>query len=176
VNAPFEHFFNLSSLSSAGQDVRMAANPEERARIALWAEVQSLERFEAQIALRKLAQNRFSYEATLNADVVQSCVVSLAPVAAHVEKTIARELHLVSHMARDLAPHGDAPVTDIEAEDAPEEIESTRYDLAAPLLEEFLLALDPYPRAPGVVFESPAAGGVPEENPFAVLKALKSKD
>ena len=53
---------------------------------------------------------------------------------------------------------------------------AARYDLAAPLLEEFLLALDPYPRAPGVVFESPETGEVPPPNPFAVLKALKGKD
>jgi hypothetical protein len=175
VNAPFEHYFDLGSLSAAGHDVRLVANPDDLRRIARWADVQAMDRFEAQVSLRKLAPNRFSYEAALKADVVQSCVVSLAAVPAHIEKTFARELHLVSQLPRDLAAHGDLTVVDT-AEDGLEDIESSRYDLAAPLLEELVLALEPYPRAPGVVFESPAAGDVPPESPFAVLKALKSKD
>lgn len=176
MNVPFEHYFDLSKLSTAGQDLHVSAKPEECARIAQWADLQSLERFEAKVSLGKLSQNRFSYEAALSADVVQSCVVSLAPVPARVEIMVARELHLVSHVVHDLAAHGDAPVADMEGEDGPEDIESPRYDLAAPLLEEFLLALESYPRAPGVVFESPGAGDTPPENPFAVLKVLKRKD
>ncbi len=43
-------------------------------------------------------------------------------------------------------------------EDAPEEIDSLHYDLAAPLVEEFVLAIDPYPRAPGVAFRGPGRG------------------
>ena len=43
-------------------------------------------------------------------------------------------------------------------DDVPEEIDSTRYDLVAPLLEEFSLAIDPYPRAPGVAFDVPQDG------------------
>ena len=60
-------------------------------------------------------------------------------------------------------------------EDVPEEIESLHYDLAGPLLEEFVLALDPYPRAPGGGISAPpkAADDRPE-SPFAVLKGLKS--
>ncbi len=57
----------------------------------------------------------------------------------------------------------------------PEEIDSTRFDLAAPLLEEFSLAIDPYPRAPGVAFDAPATTEDPPENPFAVLGKLKEK-
>jgi hypothetical protein len=42
-------------------------------------------------------------------------------------------------------------------------------------MEEFLLALDPYPRRPGVAFDPAAAGDPPPESPFAVLKSLKSR-
>jgi uncharacterized metal-binding protein YceD (DUF177 family) len=176
VNAPLEQFFDLGTLSAAEQDVRVAAKPDDLARIAQWADIPSVERFEAEIALRRLSQNRFSYEAKLNATAVQSCVVSLAPVPAQIERTFARELHLVSRLPRDVAAHGDHPVLNADEEEGPEDIESTRYDLVAPLLEEFALALDPYPRAPGVVFESPDAGEPPPESPFAVLKSLKAKD
>ena len=60
-------------------------------------------------------------------------------------------------------------------EDAPEAIESLHYDLAAPALEEYSLALDPYPRAPGAEFSSPDGTSDARDNPFAVLKALKKR-
>jgi hypothetical protein len=48
-------------------------------------------------------------------------------------------------------------------------------DLGAIATEFLMLGIDPYPRAPGAVFEPPAAddrGG----GPFAALAALKRKD
>jgi len=64
----------------------------------------------------------------------------------------------------------DLPLED----DVPEEISSLHYDLAAPLVEELVLAIDPYPRAPGVEFAPPEDGEQAPESPFAVLKGLKS--
>jgi hypothetical protein len=58
-------------------------------------------------------------------------------------------------------------------EEGPEEIESLHYDLAAPLLEEFVLSLEPYPRRPGVEFAPQTDGQERAESPFAVLKGLK---
>ncbi len=135
MNPPFEHYFDLSALSSAGQDVRVVAKRDDLERIAQWADVQSIGRFEALISLRKLSQSRFSYGAILKVDAVQSCVVSSMPVSgAHRKDFLDRELHLVSHVPRGLAPHGEYPVSQTE-EEPPEDIESARYDLAAPLLE-----------------------------------------
>ena len=55
----------------------------------------------------------------------------------------------------------------------PETIVSLDYDLAAPLLEEFALAIDPYPRKAGAAFAVPAEPDDAPESPFAVLKTLK---
>jgi len=60
-------------------------------------------------------------------------------------------------------------------EEGPELLESPVLDLAAPLLEEVSLALDPYPKAPGAVFEAPADEAGPEDSPFAVLQKLKPR-
>ena len=64
-------------------------------------------------------------------------------------------------------------VLDLGEEEGPEEIESLHVDLAAPLLEEFTLALAPYPRRPGVEFTPPTEPSDGSESPFAALKALK---
>ena len=52
---------------------------------------------------------------------------------------------------------------------------SPHVDLAAPLLEELTLALDPYPRAPGVAFAALKDEAAPTANPFAVLAKLKAR-
>jgi hypothetical protein len=90
-------------------------------------------------------------------------------VRSTLEIPIHRELHL-TQMAR--------PLKNIELGEAagddevPDEIDNLHYDLAEPLLEEFALALDPYPRAPGVEFAAPAEDDQKPESPFAVLKNL----
>jgi len=60
-----------------------------------------------------------------------------------------------------------------EVEDGPEEISSLHLDLAVPVLEEFALSLDPYPRRPGVEFTPKTEDSGPPDSPFAVLKTLK---
>ena len=59
-------------------------------------------------------------------------------------------------------------------DEAPEDITSLHYDLAGPLLEEFVLEIEPYPRAEGVAYVPPDDPGDKPENPFAALKGLKS--
>jgi hypothetical protein len=81
-------------------------------------------------------------------------------------------LHLIPNVHR-FADKGGAVTLDAADDDAPEEIERSRYDVAGPLLEEFVLAIDPYPRSPGVAFELPETESIKPESPFAVLSRLK---
>ena len=138
------------------------------ARLARWAGVDAVRGFGAQVELRRLSRTQFSFEAELEADIVQSCVVTLDPVATHIVKQITRELHF---SPRPRAEGGELTLSAGD-EDVPEEIASLDYDLAGPLLEEFALAIDPYPRKQGVSFETPADEAEPSQSPFAVLKRL----
>ena len=174
---PFQDNFYLGDLNRGGVELRLAAKAEELTRIAHWADVAAVEKFEAAIRLRKHSANSFSLDAELTANVVQECVVTLAPVKSHIERHVHRELHLTAPMRH----RGDSTIALSEnagEDDVPEEIDSLEYDLAAPLLEEFALAIDPYPRAPGVEFAAPPEpSGEPQkpESPFAVLKSLKNR-
>lgn len=171
---PLERLYNLSHLSDAGYETTITASPEDRAKIASWADVESVERFEARVALKRLSNTRFLYHAELGAELTQACVVTLEPVLSKISLDFTRTLQLVQK-ARNAFDLG-GPLSPAEGDDdVPEEIESTRYDLAAPLLEEFSLAIDPYPHAPGVAFEAPAAPPEPRDSPFAPLKALKGE-
>lgn len=175
MNAPpVERFYDLSALSEAGYDVTIAAKGDELERVARWEDVPEVTRFEGRITLRRLSQSRFSYEALLEADIVQECVVTLVPVESHIARSFTRILHLMPKFHRH-ADLGGAVTLAAADDDAPEEIESPRYDLAGPLLEEFSLAIDPYPRAPGVEFKAPDDGQEPPESPFTVLQQLKPR-
>lgn len=166
--APIRHFFSLGDLSQAGSRIDVCANGDELARLAQWADVDAVRAFGAQIELRHLSRTQFAFEAEFTADVVQSCVVTLEPVAAHIAKHIVRELHFTP---RRRAESGELTLAAGD-EDVPEEIENLDYDLAAPLLEEFVLAIDPYPRKEGAAFEPPAQPVEPPKSPFVVLKRL----
>ena len=166
---PFSHVFNLNRLGQAGDEVEITLGDAERQALARFADVVRVESFAAQIDLKKPAPNRFRLDFSLEADVVQACVVTLGDVPAHITLNFVRELHFSPALRRVGEGAVDIPLED----DSPEEIDSLHYDLAAPLTEEFVLALDPYPRAPGVEFQPPEEEGA-AESPFAVLKGLKS--
>jgi len=171
---PFEYEYDLAGLGRNGAELALVADPDARTRIAKWAEIATVESFGATVQLRKQSANRFSLDADLTADVVQECVVTLEPVKSRIEKRVHRELHL-AHRTRHQPDEVIPLVAGAGDDEVPEEIESLQYDLAGPLLEELVLALDPYPRAPGVEFAAPATTEPARENPFAVLKSLKNR-
>ena len=171
-DAPLSHSYNLNRIGQAGDTVAIVTDEAQRAALAQFAGVPHVDAFSGQVELRKLSPNRFQLDFILQADIRQSCVVTLVDVPAHIERRFFRELHFnpALHRSPGLPGAEDVPLED----DMPEEIDSLHYDLAAPLVEEFVLAIEPYPRAPGVEFEPPADADQPPESPFAVLKGLKS--
>jgi hypothetical protein len=170
--SPIEHVHDLSRLSDAGDEVVVSAHTEQMPRLAQWLEVESVQKFEGTITLTKLAAHRYRYDAVLICDLTQPSVVSLDPVKTRIRESFSRELHVAPRVRRPLPQEPEPVIADGE-DDVPEELDSPQYDLAAPLLEELSLALNPYPRAPGEDFTVPEELGERPESPFAILKKLK---
>ena len=173
---PFSHPYNLARLGNAGDSVRFAADSAQRQAIATWSGILSLELFEVAVDITKLAPNRFGLAFRLRAEVTQACVVTLEPVSSPMDKGFSRELVFVGATHRRQAPEP-VPDTEIvlegELDEGPEEIDSLHIDLGAPVLEEFVLSLEPYPRRPGVEFAPQSPASDPRQSPFAALKDLK---
>jgi hypothetical protein len=167
---PFQRLYDLSDLGRAGAEIEIALTDKERAHLTQWLNVQAVEGFSAKVALRRHSPSRYSYAGSFEARIVQNCVVTLEPVRSLIQRETVRELYLSSAVRRSLPKDAVAPAVDDELT---EEIETLDYDLAAPLLEELSLAIDPYPRAPGVEFEPPKDEKGEDEGPFAALKSLK---
>jgi len=168
---PYTYPFEFAGLSERGAELTLSPDGDERARIAAWLGALEVPRLAATVRLARLDDGVYQYEAEFIADVVQACVVTLEPVPAHHTGTTTRRYRVIAKASRraprdvEIDPGGD--------EDAPEALSSSVLDLAAPVLEELSLILDPYPRAQGVAFEPPKDEPRSADNPFAVLAKLK---
>ena len=171
ITPPVQHMFDLGDLSQAGSIVTVQAAPADLPQLAAWAGVEAVRSFKGIVSLRRISHTHFAFEADLEAEVVQNCVVTLEHVTSQIARHLERELQLVPHAPVD---KGELTLTAGD-DDVPEAITNRNYDLAAPLLEEFALAIDPYPRKGGVAFAQPAEPEEACENPFAVLKSLKER-
>jgi hypothetical protein len=81
----------------------------------------------------------------------------------------------ISGVEPKLKPHVEV-VVDPSAPDPPEVLTGPTLDVGAVVEEAFVLAIDPYPRAPGAALPREAvdpAGG--PESPFAALATLKTR-
>ncbi|MGH6887857.1 MAG: hypothetical protein ACREHF_01420 [Rhizomicrobium sp.] len=171
---PIERLRDLADVPEAGFETDIVASPDERRQLAEWAGVDEVSRLAGHVRVHAQSRTRFLLETDFDADIVQRCVVTLAPVRSHIERHFARTLHLSPRLPRFADKGGQVAPASTE-EDAPDEIESTRYDLAGPLREEFALAVDPYPRAPGVEFTPPDDADRPE-SPFTILGKLRRSE
>jgi hypothetical protein len=110
----------------------------------------------------------------VTADIVQNCVVSLEPV----EQAIDEPVSVRFAPERDeVVGRGGEIEVDLDADDPPEPLLGSSIDLGALAEEYFVLAIDPYPHAPGAEIPAESAGGryAEPESPFAALAALRGK-
>lgn len=180
-DTPFTAPFDLGTVRDRAVEVSLEPRPAERAGIAHWLGIEELVSLKAVIRLSRSGADEYAYRGHFEADVVQACVITLAPVPSHLSGEIHRKFKVLprpSARRRKSAiepPPAIPAIIDLSAadEDSPELLDQPVLDLAAPVLEELSLGLDPYPKAPGAAFEVPPEPLAPAENPFAVLETLK---
>lgn len=173
--APYSHPLRVASLATRKPTrFKLIPNAAERAALAATLDLLDLPKVAFIGELRPTGSRDFILEADLQADVVQPCSITLAPVPASVSEKVNRR-----YMANWIAPEGDEieMPEDDSVEALPEVI-----DLGDVLTEALALSLPLYPRAPGAelgeaVFAEPGVEPLKDEalKPFAGLAALKAK-
>lgn len=159
----------------AGQ-VDVTASEAERRRLAAAYDLVDVAALSATAALTPGPRGSIEVEGRVVADIVQTCVVSLVPVPQHIDEAF----HLRFVRASDAAPApkpGAEVVIDPAMPDPPEILDGQTIDVGALAEEAFVLAIDPYPRAPGAALP-PEATETPDrtaDSPFAVLAGLADK-
>jgi uncharacterized metal-binding protein YceD (DUF177 family) len=152
-----------------GLHLDLAADEATRAAVATLAGLRELPRLEASFEVTRQGSG-LSVIGEVSATVGQTCVVTLEPIASEVREPI--DLVFVPAGTSAPAPASGEEIA-VEGADEPEPLIDGRADLGVAATEFLLLAIDPYPRKPGVVFEAPTSED-PGVNPFAALAALKN--
>lgn len=187
LESEWSYFYNADEISKAPREINLSVGEAERAHLLKRLGVRSLDKLDAKLVLRRQDGGRVVYiKGSLAADVVQSCVVSGDDVPAHIQEDFeawyadpedAVSLVKARRDKQAVAGHGEMPILD-ESED-PERIIDGQIDLGELVVQNLVLALDPYPHAPNAHYElgdDNYQEALPKsENPFAALKDWKDK-
>ncbi len=152
-------------VGATGLTVTVEASEAECAAIARRLLVPSVQAVQCRWSLRPAPGGVVEAEGSLRARLHQECVVSLDPFAVDV----------VEEFAVRFVPAGDES-EDADDPDEPDElpIEDGTLELGEATVEQFALALDPYPRKPGAVL--PADVTAVPDTPFGALAKFRKPD
>ncbi|KRQ95568.1 YceD family protein [Bradyrhizobium valentinum] len=117
---------------------------------------------------------RFHVMGHVRARIGQTCVVTLEEIENDIEEPIDLIFAPPEQIPQMAALVDEAGESDEETPDPPEPIENGMIDLGRVATDALYLAVDPYPRKPGAVFEPMVEAADPEDHPFAALRALKA--
>ena len=176
LTAEWSHNIDAAALPDAGLTVTVEANPQESADLARRFGVTAIAGLRADIQVKRNAMV-YRVAGRIHAAVTSPCVVTSTPVAQtidesfeafYADKTAAISLTLARHERQ---RSQDAEVPMLEESEDPEPLIDGQIDVGELASQYLALAIDPYPRAPGVA----AAIDLPEAarpSPFEALKKL----
>lgn len=160
----------LRDIGPQGASGSHDATPAECDELARVTDIQSCDSLRIEYKIQPLRSGIYRLTGHIKANVVQSCVVTLEPVASRIDEALNVELR-----PTDMMPEGEQDVEEMSILESPdfEPIEDDEIDLGLLVLEHFSTAINPYPRAEGVELEVVEAAADKPINPFAVLGKLK---
>jgi len=168
---PWSHIVRLDDGARAPAAFELDPGPDARAALAERLGIPAVRKLRFSGRLVPEARRDWRLEADLGATVVQSCVVTLAPVSTRIDEPVER---------RYLAEIPELPASDeLEMPDDSVEPLPAALDLGAVMAEALALALPPWPRARGAeladgTFAGPGTRPMTDEDarPFAGLAGL----
>ncbi len=164
----FSRWVKLSRIGDSGLDQTVDADADECRALARRLDVPRVASLTCRFRLEPSRQGRIAAAAELRSELTLVCVVSLEPF----ETTVLERFTLC--FVPEMADGGEESV-EIDPE-APDEISfaGEQIDLGEAAAEQLALALDPYPRKPGVALPGEPEDEAPEgASPFAVLARLR---
>ena len=176
ITMEFSRPVRADRLGVAGKTIAIEATADERTALAERFGILGIERLTASVQLEaRRGGSLVLVKGHFDADVVQACVLSLAPVPAHVEGDFA-----LTYSSDEEDDEMDVLV-DVSMPDPPDPMPDGVVDIGEAVAEQLALSLDPFPKAPGASF-----GGFSDREPepepepgrgrmFDALAALKKK-
>ncbi len=160
MNQEFHRPLTLDRIGAHGLDMTVEANSSECAALAMRMNVPAVLSLSCAFHLLREGRDTVLAHGTLRATVTQTCVISLDDFDAVIEEVFQVRFVPSGDESDDLDPESDDEIP----------FEGNVIDLGEAASEQLGLALDPYPRMPGV--EMPEIQDDPEPHPFAALRRL----
>jgi uncharacterized metal-binding protein YceD (DUF177 family) len=172
--SPWSAPLAVEDIPDTGLHVEIEAPAAVRAELAKLAAVRDLPQLSAVFDLTRQGAG-VHVSGQVNAQVGQTCVVTLEPVESELEEAIdvvfAPAVAGVEELANGATDGRRAKMGEGEP---PEPLVGGKVDLGALATEFLLLGIDPYPRKPDAEFAPPKVADS-GEHPFAALAALKKR-
>lgn len=168
----FSRPVHVHDISGTGRHFNISTSESEREAVARQLGLPAIAELAAKLVVKPFRRDGLAVNGTIHARLTQTCVVSAEDFESTVEAPVDIRF---SPDGKD--PNADFDLAELnnpEAEDPPDLLSGDTIDLGAVICEFLALALDPYPRKPGVAFQAPEEGH--ELSPFAALGALKTTD
>jgi uncharacterized metal-binding protein YceD (DUF177 family) len=165
----FSRPVDLSRLGDATVVQDIEASEGERRALAKRFDLLALDLLRAKVNLRRVqGGTAVRLAGHLSAEVTQSCVVTLDPVANRIEEDFT-VLYAPQAAVEAAMVGADADM------DLPEPLPEGTLDIGEAVAQQLSLALDPFPRAPGAEIDPEWRGDAEEtrENPFARLATFR---
>ncbi len=174
----FSRPVDVESLGTTPIRLDIRADAEERANLARRFGLVELKSLAANVTLERDAAGDIRLLGRFKAEVVQTCVVTLDPVPATIDAEVERVFTPAARPDADsseevfLAPEDDEPADGLA---------DGIVDVGETVAEALALEIDPFPRAPGAVFQGLGTGegdkaeDIEKSGPFAALAKLKTR-
>jgi hypothetical protein len=165
----------VAQIPDTGLHRKLEASVAERQAMAEIAGLTEVVSAQADLEIVPKSGGRYEVTGRVHARIGQTCVVTLEPIESEIDEevdlTFAPEAE--ARRLEDLIEEGQDDEEPAQVADPPEAIVNGIIDLGRIATDALFLAIDPYPRKPGVVFEAEVTALDPEDHPFAALKALQ---
>ena len=175
--SPISFAVNVARLPQKGIWVKFEADSAQRGELAGDHGLLSVDKLQAEFMVTPWRRNGVKVAGRVSADIVQSCVVTLDPLAVHIDEAV-EGLFLPegSKLGRQGFGQAGEILIDADGPDSPETFSGDSVDVGALAEQFFALAIDPYPRKPGAQLAASGEEAEPAEHEFQQkLRSLLGK-
>jgi uncharacterized metal-binding protein YceD (DUF177 family) len=172
---PWRVLVAVAQIPETGLHRDIEADPAIRKAVADVGGLREVLSAQASFNVMPNSGGRFHVTGQVRARIGQTCVVTLEEIENDIDEPVDLIFAPLEQVPQMAALVDEAEESEEETPDPLEPIENGMIDLGKVATDALYLAVDPYPRKPGAVFEPIVEAADPEDHPFAALRALKAE-